>query len=257
VVENRPGAGGVVGMTYVAKAKPDGYTLVTTAIGPAALNQLLFKSVPYDTDRDFTPVIMLGEVPNVIVSSPKLGFKTLSDLAAYGKSNPGGLNFGHSGVGSMGHLAAALFAAKAGVKAAYIAYRSPSAVVTDVLSGQIQAGTPTFIPAVETVTALAVTGEQRLEFQPNIPTVRESGFDVVAVTWIAILAPAGLPDKVRDRLNAAIDGYLKSEEGRQTFAKMNVRALGGTPQELAQTIKKDREVWAPIIAKEHIQLEAN
>src|SRR5258708_16114164 len=107
VVENRPGGGGVVGSVYVAKAPPDGYTLITTAIGPAALNQLLFKSVPYDTDRDFTPIIMLREVPNVIVSSPQLGFRTLQDLAAYGKSNPGGLNIGHAGLGSIGHLGAA------------------------------------------------------------------------------------------------------------------------------------------------------
>ena len=126
IVENRPGGGGVVGSAFVAKAPPDGYTLITTAIGPAVLNQLLFKSVPYDTERDFTPIIMLGEVPNVIVSSPQLGFKTLQDLVAYGKNNPAGLNIGHSGAGSMGHLTAALFAAKAGVKATFVAYRSPA-----------------------------------------------------------------------------------------------------------------------------------
>ena len=257
VVENRPGGGGVVGTSYVAKSKPDGYTLITTAIGPAVLNQLLFKSVPYDTDRDFAPVIMLGEVPNVIVASPQLGFKTLSDLVAYGKSNPAGLTIGHAGVGSMGHLTAALFASKAGLKATYVAYRSPNAVVTDVLSGQIQAGVPTFIPAVQSVTALAVTGDRRLEFQPNIPTIRESGLDVVAVTWIAILAPAGLPDKIRGQINAAINDYLKSDQGRQTFAKINVRVIGGTPEELAETIKKDRALWAPIIANERIQLEPN
>jgi tripartite-type tricarboxylate transporter receptor subunit TctC len=257
IVENRPGGGGVVGSTFVAKAQPDGYTLITTAIGPAVLNQLLFKSIPYDTERDFTPIIMLGEVPNVIVSSPQLGFKTLQDLVAYGKSNPAGLNIGHSGAGSMGHLTAALFAAKAGVKATFVAYRSPAAVVTDVLGGQIQAGVPTFIPAVQSVTALAVTGNQRLGFQPNIPTIRESGFDVVAITWIAILAPAGLPDKIRDQINAAINDYLKSDEGRQAFAKLNVLTIGGTPEQLAQTIKRDRELWAPIIAKENIQLDTN
>jgi len=257
IVENRPGGGGVVGSTFVAKAPPDGYTLITTAIGPAVLNQLLFKSVPYDTERDFTPIIMLGEVPNVIVSSPQLGFKTLQDLVAYGKSNPAGLNIGHSGAGSMGHLTAALFAAKAGVKATFVAYRSPGAVVTDVLGGQIHAGVPTFIPAVQSVTALAVTGNQRLEFQPNIPTIRESGLDVVAITWIAILAPAGLPDKIRDQINAAVNDYLKSNEGREAFAKLNVMAVGGTPEQLAQTIKRDRELWAPIIAKENIQLDAN
>ena len=257
IVENRPGGGGAVGSAFVAKAQADGYTLITTAIGPAVLNHLLFKSVPYDTERDFTPVVMLGEVPNVIVSSPQLGFKTLQDLVAYGKTNAGGLNIGHAGSGSMGHLTAALFAAKAGLKATFVAYRSPGAVVTDVLGGQIQAGVPVFIPAVQSVTALAVTGDQRLEFQPNIPTIRESGFDVVAITWIAILAPVGLPDKIRDQINAAVNDYLKSSEGRQAFAKVNIRAIGGTPEQLAQTIKKDRELWAPIIAKENIQLDAN
>lgn len=257
VVENRPGGSGLVGTSYVAKAKPDGYTLLTTSIGPAALYQLLFKSVPYDTDRDFTPVIMLGDVPNVIVSNPQLGFKTLSDLAAYGRSNPGSLNIGHAGVGSMGHLGATLFATKAGIKPTYVAYRSPGAVITDVLGGQIQAGTPTFLPAVQTVTALAVMAEQRMEFQPNIPTARESGFDVVAVSWIGLLAPAGLPDKIRDQLNAAINDYLKSDAGRQAFTKVNVRAIGGTPAQMAKTIKKDRARWAPIIASENIQLEPN
>ena len=257
IVESKPGAGATLGAEYVAKAKPDGYTLITTAIGPAVLNQLLFKSTPYDTERDFTPVVMLGEIPQVIVSNPQLGFKTLQDLAAYGKSNPGGLNIGHSGVGSMGHLSGALFAAKAGVKATFVAYRSPNAVVTDVLAGQIQAGVPTFIPAVQSVTALAVTSDRRLESQPDIPTIRESGFDVVAITWIAILAPAGLPDKIRDQLNAAVNDYLKSSDGRQAFAKLNLRAIGGSPEDLAQAMKRDRALWAPIIAKENIQLDAN
>jgi len=112
------------------------------------------------------------------------------------------------------------------VKATYVAYRSPGAVITDVLSGQIQAGVPTFIPAVQSVTALAVTGERRLEFQPSVPTIRESGYDVAAITWIALLAPAGLPDKIRDQLNAAVNDYLKSDDGRQAFAKINVRARG-------------------------------
>ena len=257
IVDNRPGAGGTVGSAFVAKAKPDGYTLITTATGPAVLNQLLFKFTPYDTERDFTPVLMLGEIPNVIISSPQLGFKTLSDLVAYGKSNPGGLNFGHSGTGSVGHLSAALFASKAGIKGTYVAYRSPNAVVTDVLAGQIQAGVPTFIPAVQSVTALAVTGDQRLESQPNIPTIRESGFDVVAITWIALLAPAGLPDKIRDQLNAAVNDYLKSSDGRQAFARLNLRVIGGSPDDLAQAMKRDRALWAPIIAKENIQLDAN
>jgi tripartite-type tricarboxylate transporter receptor subunit TctC len=257
IVDNKAGAGGTIGSVYVAKETPDGYTLLMTAIGPAVLNQLLFKSVPYNTDTDFTPVILVGEIPQLIVSNPQLGFKKLQDLVDFGKNNPGKLNIGHAGAGSMGHLTAALFLARTGVQATLVGYRGASPVIMDVLSGQIHAGVPVYIPAVSSVTVLAVTSEQRIGFLPDIPTAREGGTDLIASTWIAIMGPAGLPKGMVAKLNTAIDQFLKSEEGIQQFAKAGIRPFGGTPDRVAEVIKGDREKWAPIIAKENIKLDPN
>jgi tripartite-type tricarboxylate transporter receptor subunit TctC len=255
VVENRPGAGGSVGSAFVAKSKPDGHTLLMTATGPAVLNQLLFKSVSYDTDRDFAPVILVGELPQVIVAGPQ--FKTLKDLIEFGRANPGRLNIGHAGAGSTGHLAAALLAARSGIQATFVGYRSANAVVADVLSGQIQAGVPIYVPSVNTVNALAVTSEQRVSFLPNIPTAREAGSELVASTWVGLLAPAGTPEDIIVKINTTVDEFIRSREGIDTFAKANIRTLGGTAAHFAQTIRQDRALWAPVIAKENIQLEPN
>ena len=255
VVENRPGAGGTVGTVYVAKSRPDGYTLLMTATGPAVLNQLLFKSVPYDTDRDFAPVALVGELPQVIVAGPQ--FKTLKELIEFGRANPGKLNVGHAGAGSTGHLAAALLMARSGVQATLVGYRSASAIVADVLVGTIQAGVPMYVPSVNTVNALAVTSEQRVGFLPDIPTARESGSELVASTWVGLLAPTGTPDDIVTKINATVDEYIKSRDGIETFAKASIRPLGGDAAHFAQTIRQDRALWAPIIAKENIQLEPN
>jgi tripartite-type tricarboxylate transporter receptor subunit TctC len=255
VVENRPGAGGTVGSSYVAKSRPDGYTLLMTATGPAVLNQLLFKSVPYDTERDFAPVVLVGELPQVIVAGPQ--FKTLKELIEYGRANPGKLNIGHAGAGSTGHLAAALLAARSGVQATFVSYRSANAVVADVLGGQIQAGVPLYVPSVNTVNVLAVTSERRVSFLPNIPTAREAGSELVASTWVGLLAPHGTPDDIVAKINSTVDEYIRSREGIETFAKANIRPLGGSAAHFAQTIRQDRALWAPVIAKENIQLEAN
>jgi tripartite-type tricarboxylate transporter receptor subunit TctC len=255
IVENRPGAGGTVGTVHVAKSRPDGYTLLMTATGPAVLNQLLFKSVPYDTDRDFAPVVLVGELPQVIVAGPQ--FKTLKDLIEFGRANPGKLNIGHAGAGSTGHLAAALLSARSGVQATFVGYRSANAVVADVLGGTIQAGVPLYVPSVNTVNVLAVTSEQRVSFLPNIPTAREAGSELVASTWVGLLAPKGTPADIVARINATVDEYIRSKEGIETFAKANIRPIGGSAAHFGQTIRQDRELWAPVIARENIQLEPN
>jgi tripartite-type tricarboxylate transporter receptor subunit TctC len=257
IVENRPGAGGTVGSAYVAKAPPDGYTLLFTAVGPAVLNQLLFKSVPYDTEKDFVPVILLGEIPQLIVSSPKLGFKTLKELVDFGRNNPGKLNIGHAGAGSMGHLTGALFLARTGIQGALVGYRGAAPVVMDVLSGQIQAGVPIYIPPARNVTMLAVTSAQRISFLPDVPTAREGGVDLVASTWVAIMAPAGTPHDIVVKLNAAINQYLATPDAVEQFEKAGIRPLGGTPEQLADAIKQDRALWAPVIAKENIKVDLN
>lgn len=257
VIDYRLGAGGAVGSASVARAPPDGYTFMMTATGPAVLNRMLLKSVPYNTDTDFTPVIVLGDIPQLIVSSPQLGFKQLPDLVDFGKRNPGTLNVGHAGAGSMGHLAAALFLARSGIQGTLIGYRGAAPVVADVLSGQMHAGFPIVIPAAASVTTLAVTSDQRLGFLPDVPTAREAGTDLLAGTWFAIMAPAGVPKPIVMQVNQTIDRFLKSEGGAQQLARLGMRALGGPPERLTQVIENDRRTWGPVIANENFLLDSN
>jgi tripartite-type tricarboxylate transporter receptor subunit TctC len=257
IVESKSGGGGTVGSAYVGRAAPDGYTLLFTTTGPAVLNKLLYKSVPYDAELDFTPIILLSEAPHVIVSSPALGLRTLQDLVDYAKRNPGQLNVGHAGAGSTGHLAAALFLARAKIRGTMIGYRGATPVIQDVLSGQIQAGFPIYIGAVSSVASLAVTSEERASFLPDVPTARESGVDLAATTWVGLTAPAATPAPIIDKLNLAINDYIKSEEGRGRFATLGHLPLGGPPERLTQKMAADKAKWAPVIAAEYISLDLN
>ncbi len=255
IVENKPGAGGGVGSNYVAKSAPDGYAILLTGIGPAILNQMMSKSVPYDTDKDFTPTVFFGELPQLIVSSPKLGFKKLSDLVDYGLANPGKLNIGHAGPGSMGQLISYLFLSRTGIKGTLIAYRGSGPIITDVLGGQIQAGAPVYIPPVKTVTVLAVASTERTPFLPDVPTAREGGVDLIAGTWFAFMAPTGTPQPIIDKLNVAINEWLATPDGKKTCTAAGLRPMGGSQQKVAQTMKEDRALWGPVIEKEHIRLD--
>jgi tripartite-type tricarboxylate transporter receptor subunit TctC len=253
LVEIRSGAGGAVGLAQVAKAAPDGYTLVMTYVGPAVLNKLLYASIPYDPDTDFEPVILLSETPQVIVSDPKLGLKTLADLVAYGKANP--LTIGHSGAGTMGHLAAALFAARADLNATLIGYRGATPAITDVLGGQITAAFPAYVPAVASVTQLAVTSGARVGFLPAVPTARESGVDVVATTWGAVVGPARMPRAIVHKLNAALNAFLNSEEGARQLSLFGMLPLGGPPERLTEVMARDKAKWEPVIRAANIRLD--
>jgi tripartite-type tricarboxylate transporter receptor subunit TctC len=255
IVETRPGGGGAVASVHVAKAAPDGYTLMTTATGPAVLNKLLHKSIPYDPDNDFKPVIMQSEAPQVIVSSPALGFTRLQDLIDYGRHNPGRLNIGHAGAGTTGHLAALLFLSRAGIKGSTVGYRGAGPAVQDVLSGQIQAAFPIYIGAVASVTRLAVTSVHRAAFLPDVPTAREGGIDLVATTWVALVAPKGTPKEIVDKLNRAINAFSSSDEGRKAFAAAGHLPLGGPPERVTAAMAADKAKWAPVIVAERITLD--
>ena len=248
VYETKAGGGGVVASLYVAKAPPDGYTLLLTGVGPAALRPLMDKSVGYDTDADFTPISLLGETPNVLVANPKLGLNTVNDLVAYAKSKGGKLNIGHSGPGTMGHLCSILFGAEAGVDVSSISYRGTAPMMVDVLGGQIDAGFPAYNPATRAAKILAVTSAERVEFLPDVPTMKESGFDMAGGTWEAIYGPAHMPAEIAAKLNAAIDTFLSKPETRRRFSEAGFHVFGGPPARLTQRVAQDRAKWSKIIA---------
>ena len=248
VVESKPGAGGAIAAMYVAKAAPDGYTLLMTAVGPAVLRPLMEKSLGYDTDADFTPISLLGEAPNILIANPKLGLNTVKDQVAYAKTQDNKISIGHAGPGTMGHLCSVVFAAQAGIDGNFIAYRGTAPMMTDLLGGQIESGFPGYNPATRSAKILAVTSNERVDFLPGVPTMKESGFDVVGGTWQAIFAPAHMPAAIVAKLNAAIDAFLRKPETQRRFSEAGFLVFGGPPARLSDQIAEDRAKWSKIIA---------
>lgn len=249
VAEIRAGAGGVVASVYVAKAAPDGYTLLMTAVGPAVLRPLIDKSVGYDTDADFTPIMLIGESPNVLLANPKLGVSTVKDLLAHIKTKDNKISIGHSGPGTMGHLCSVVFASLAGLDASSISYRGTAPMLADLLGGQIDSGFPAYNPATRSATILAVSSDERVDFLPGVPTMKESGFDVVGATWFAIWGPAHMPAEIVAKLNAAMNAFLQKPETRARFSEAGFRLFGGPPARVSEKVAQDRARWAPIIAR--------
>src|SRR5215831_9578193 len=256
VVENRTGGGGVIASQAVAKAAPDGYTLLMTTIGPAVLRPLIDPNLHYDPIADFTPVSLVGEAPNLLASAPKLGFNGVRDLVAYAKGNPGKLSVGHSGPGTMGHLIGLLFASEAGIEANLIAYAGSPPIIADLAGGHIDAGSIAFGAPVGSVKVLAVTTKERLAFLPDVPTMGESDFpNVTGATWSGLFGPAGLPPEIVAKLNKGIAAYLEKDEVHQQFEKVGYRALGGPADRLHQQMAEDRAKWSKVIATAKIGSE--
>jgi tripartite-type tricarboxylate transporter receptor subunit TctC len=246
VVETRSGGGGVVASVAVAKAPPDGYTLLMTTIGPAVLRPLIDHKLPYDAVGDFTP----------IVASPKWAASKVRDVVAYAKENPGKLTVGHPGAGTMGHLVALLFAAEAGIDVNFIAYQGAPAILSDLAGGHIDIGAIAFGTGADAVKVLAVTTDERLDFLPDVPTMKESDFpNVIGTTWSAIFAPAGLEADIVDRLNTTINAFISRDDTRKQFATVGYRVLGGPPQRLQARMAEDRAKWAKVIAAAKISVE--
>jgi tripartite-type tricarboxylate transporter receptor subunit TctC len=249
IVENRAGGGGVIASVSVAKAPPDGYTLLMTTIGPAVLRPLIDRKLGYDAVADFTPVALVGEAPNVLVTGLQSRFGSVQDVVAYAKQNPGKLTIGHSGPGTMGHLIALLFAAEAGIEANFIAYPGSPPIVSDLAGGHIDIGSIAYGSAVNAVKPLAVTTDERLDFLPGVPTMKESGFpNVTGATWSAIFAPAGLPADLVARLSTSIDGFLARQDTRKQFDTVGYRALGGPPARLRERMIDDNAKWSKVVA---------
>jgi tripartite-type tricarboxylate transporter receptor subunit TctC len=256
IVENRGGAAGNLAAAAVAKAQPDGYTLLLTTTGPAAVNKLLYKSLSFDPSRDFAPIVMIGITPQAIVVSPKMQVDTLKDLVARAKASAEKLTFGNSGVGTMAHITAVSLARATGLQVTHVTYRGGAQAMTDVIGGQIDVAFPAYVPNLGGLKVLALTSTERMHSLPDVPTVRETGVaDIVAGTWFGIVAPAGAPADIVRKINAATNDFLKSKHAIELFDELGIQPIGGTPESMQAFVADETARWEPIIRSAHISLE--
>jgi tripartite-type tricarboxylate transporter receptor subunit TctC len=253
LIDNRTGAGGVIGSEIVAKAPPDGYTLVMGTIGTHAINATLFSKLPYDPIRDFTAVAFVVEAEGLLVVHPSLPVKTTRELIAFAKQKPGELTYASAGAGSTSHLAGELFKTLAKVNILHIPYKGNAPAITEMLSGQTSMlfGTlPTVLPQVQAnrLRAVAVLGTKRSPALPDIPTIAESGLPRFEVTnWTGILAPAGTPAAIVSRLNAEANRVMQLPEVQARLPKEGLRHVAMTPQQFADFVRAEKEKWGPIV----------
>jgi tripartite-type tricarboxylate transporter receptor subunit TctC len=261
IVDNRPGAGGTVGTRAVAKSEPDGYTLVLGYTGTLAIGPSLYKNVGYDPRKDFAPIGMIGNAPNSLVVNPSFPAKTLAELIAYAKANPGTVNFGSAGAGTASHITGEYFARAAGITLVHIPYKGTGPALTDLLGGHIpMAFAP--IPASHTnvtagkLRALAVTSTQRSGLLPDVPTIAESGlpgFD--ASLYYGLAAPAGTPRPIIDKLNKALRDALASDEVKRQLGNDGTDITPGSPEDYAALIDKDEKKWAQLVKASGVEPE--
>jgi len=257
-VENRPGAGNMIGIESVARAAPDGYTLLF-APSTLALNSVLYKKVSYDPVRDFAPITIAATTANVLIVNPGLPVKSLGDLIALAKRQPGELTYGTPGIGTSPHMSMELFKSMAGIDLRHIPYRGTAPAVTDVITGQIAAtfaNALTAKPQVDAakVRALAVSGPKRIAALPDIPPVAEAGVPgYAAVQWYALLAPAGTPAEIIPRLHAEATQALKTAEMQEKLAADGAEPVGSTPDELAALIRNELDKWNKVARAANIE----
>jgi tripartite-type tricarboxylate transporter receptor subunit TctC len=252
VIEYRPGAGGNIAMEAVARAAPDGYTLLMGTPG-LAINPSLYANLPFDPLRDFAPVSLIGTVQNVLIVNPAFAAKDVRELIEIAKAHPGKLNFASSGTGTSLHLAGELFKVSTGVDIVHVPYKGGAQAMTDVIGGQAEMMwnvLPSALPQIKagTVRALAVTGKARSDSLPDVPTMREAGVpDYTAITWNGILAPANTPKAIIAKLNDAIVKALRTPEMKGKYAAIGQDLAWSTPDEFAAFIAEERARWSKTI----------
>ncbi|MDB5816998.1 MAG: transporter substrate-binding protein [Rhizobacter sp.] len=257
VIDNKGGAGGNIGADMIAKAAPDGYTIGIAALATNAVNPWLYKKMPFDATKDFAPITMMVRVPNVLVmnveTAQRLHIETLKDLIAYGRANPGKLNFGSGGNGSAGHLAGEMFKARAGIFAVHIPYGGGNPAQLALLSGQVDFNfdnLATAAPGIRSgkLKALAVTTAQRSTALPNIPTVAEAGLSGLEVdTWWGLVAPAGTSPEIIAKMNKAFVAALEAPEVKRTFAGLMAEPAPTTPAEFGAIMKAELAKYEKVV----------
>jgi tripartite-type tricarboxylate transporter receptor subunit TctC len=257
-VENKPGAGNLIGIEAAARAPADGYTLLMTA-STLALNTVLYKQVPYDPVRDFTPITLAATAPNILIVHPGVPARTLAEFIALAKQKPGAMSYGTPGIGTSPHLCMELLKTMAGIDLQHVPYRGTAAAVTDVISGQIAVAFATALtakPQVDAgrVRALAVSGPRRVEALPGVPSVAEAGVPgYEAMQWYGLVAPAGVPGAIIERLHAEAITALRSREMKERLAADGAEPLGSTPAEFAAFIRRELDKWSRVAEAARIE----
>lgn len=261
VIENKGGAGAILGTDQVAKAEPDGYTLLLGQSGPISINPAVYKSLPYDPVKDFAPITMTTAYPYILVVNAELPAKTLQELVALAKSKPDAMNYGSTGVGAANHLVAELFNSRTGIKVTHVPYRGTALAVGDLVAGQLTmvfADPISALPQIKAgkLRALAVTSLERSPVAPEVPTVAESGYPgFEALAWHGILAPAKTPPAVVKKLNEEIVKALKDPATNELLVKQAMQTVGSTPEEFAAFIQKDIATWKAVAAAAKVTVE--
>ncbi|OVZ61173.1 MFS transporter [Pigmentiphaga sp. NML080357] len=252
IVENKPGAGTQIGSAAVARAPADGYTLLVVQF-PFAANPWLYKRLPYDTAKDFTPVILAGRSPMLLVVNTESRLRSVADVLAAARARPGSLNYGTSGDGSSNHLAMERFAGMTGVKMTSVPYKGSTPLLTDLAGGQVGLAFDAFphvLPFIQSgkVRPLAIADARRSELMPELPTVSEAGVPGYEVSsWHGFVVPAGTPRPVVDKLNAQIDAILAMEDVRKVFRQQGVVPDGGTPDAFRSFIASQMDLWKQVV----------
>lgn len=262
IIDNRAGAGGNIGGQAAARAPADGYTLFMGTVGTHAINQSLYKKMPFDPVKDFTPLSRVANVPNLLVAHPSQPFKTVREMIAYAKANPGKLNYATSGNGTIVHLNSAAFSAQAGIDMTHVPYKGTALSIPDLIAGQVHVlfdSLPTGMPHVVSgkVRALGVTSEKRSGLAPELPTLAESGLPgFSSVTWFGVYLPAGAPPALVDRVHQAFSKAVQSPEVKASLAKLGVDpAAPGTPAQFSAMVKSDSARWASVIRQHKISVQ--
>jgi tripartite-type tricarboxylate transporter receptor subunit TctC len=260
IVENRPGANGVLATDLVAKSPPDGHAIFMGTLGNLSVNPSFYPSLPFNMDRDLTPVTQVASVSFMLIANPSVPFKTVSELIAYARANPAKVNYSSSGNGSTTHLAGELFNLLAGVKTTHVPYKGSAPMISDLIGGQVQISydsAATSMPHVSSgkLRALALTGPKRMPALPGVPVVSETvpGYEVV--NWYGLVVPAGTPRETIARLRSEIVKALNLAEIRDKLLALGADPVGSTPEEFGAFMKAETIKWARVIREANIRVE--